>query len=432
MSIHVNLEPIGPSAGKVPVMGLSEWMCYYANYDKPSGGVSDIDECIALHLERGIDHLVWNAGRSVVDYWSDLPAATRMCQVDDQVGGRPWTFVAEVMQYACPLRRALEYCRAHGVPLLARLGMNRHYGSANYAGVTSRFALENPQFREVSKLGNEVESRLCYAIEAVRQERIDILLEIQDIGADGLVLDFCRQMPMLMYHPALVEPYMEQSGCDPREIDSGDPEEYREWFQYRAAVLTGFMEDLRRGVRRQEEKLGQPCPIIARVPDSAPWLMVAYGLDTERWCAEDLVDGLMLSPFPITRQDLELHCEHHIETAHRYGKICIGGIGSRNLLVNGEEQNTGFFQAQPVYALADRQYRAGADAMSLYQSESLVRMEYLDQLLQEIGDRGLVARRSVELPNPRLSDDDPIGMDWHCHMRGQYGLRLADAGDAAL
>ena len=40
---------------------------------------------------------------------------------------------------------------------------------------------------------------MCYGIEDVRQERIDILLEVQRIGVDALVLDFCRQMPMVMY-----------------------------------------------------------------------------------------------------------------------------------------------------------------------------------------------------------------------------------------
>jgi len=54
-------------------------------------------------------------------------------------------------------------------------------------------ALEKPQLRERSKRGNEVAGRLCHALEEVQQERIDILLEAQRIGVQGLVLDFCRQ-----------------------------------------------------------------------------------------------------------------------------------------------------------------------------------------------------------------------------------------------
>ena len=428
----LNIEPGASRGRRVPVMGLSEWMCYYANYNKPGGQVTDIDECIDLHLQAGFDHLVWNLGRSVVDYWSNLPHLTRMCESSDQVGGQSWAFVREVMQQVCPLRRALHYSRERHLPMLGRLGMTRHYGSARYAGVTSRFALENPPFRERTKRDREDSSRLCYALQEVRQERLDILLEAQCIGVDGLVLDFCRQMPMLMYHPALVEPYREEKKVDPHRIDSDDPAEYQDWFQYRADVLTGFMAQLRQAVRQQEQELDRPCPIIARVPDSAGWLMIAYGLDTERWCAEDLVDGIMLSPFPITIEDRNSYPEHHIEVAHRYNKICISGIGSRNLIQNGVHENTGFFHPQPIYALAARHYRAGADAISLYQSETLVRMDYLEEILAAIGDRELVAQRAAELPCPDLQPDDPIGMDWHAHMRGRHSLRVEEAGDAAL
>ena len=296
------LELRETSGNEKPVFGISEWMCYYANYDKPCPGPEALDECVDLHLQAGCDHLVWNLGRSVVDYWSELPHITRMCENGDQVGGISWSFVRKVMDEVCPLRHALALCRDRGAQLWGRLGMNRHYGRADWIGVTSRFALDNPAFREVTKPGNEDASRLCYALAEVRRERIDILLECQRIGVDGLVLDFCRQMPMLLYHPALVEPFMAETGVDPREIDSDDFEQYRAWFQYRADVLTGFMNELRQAVRIQEGKLGRRCPIIARVPDNARWLMLAYGLDSDRWCEEDLIDGLMLSPFPLTRE----------------------------------------------------------------------------------------------------------------------------------
>jgi hypothetical protein len=142
-------------------------------------------------------------------------------------------------------------------------------------------------------------------------------------------------MPLLRYHPALVEPFVAESGVDPREIDSDDVDAYETWFQYRADVLTGFMDELRKAVRKQEGELGRRCPIIARVPDNARWLMLAYGLDTERWCAEDLVDGLMLSPFPNTREDLDLHVEYHAAVAHKHGKVCVGGVGSMGLQKRG-------------------------------------------------------------------------------------------------
>jgi hypothetical protein len=428
--------PLNPTDSRpsnpVPVIGISEWMCYYANYDIPGGKATDIDECIDIHLESGIQILAWNVGRSVVDYWSELPNTTRMCEVSSQIGGKSWAFAAEVMNQLCPLRRAIEQCHAQNVPILGRLGMNRHYGSTDYAGATSRFALEHPEYRERSKLGNEVSHRLCYAIDEVQQERLDILLEVQRIGVDGLVLDFCRQMPICMYHPAFVEPYIDATSVDPREIDSDNPDDSVRWFQYRADVLTRFMRRLRDAVRQQEQQLNRPCPIIARVPDNAPWLMVAYGLDVERWFAGDLIDGTMLSPFPITIEDLSRYPEYHISLAHRYGKVCYGGIGSMNLIRNGVHQNTGFFHQKPVYQMAERQLKAGADAMSLYQSETLVRMDYLTETLQEIGDPHQVKRRASDLPQPSIPPDYPIGLDWHSKLNGVHSLRVRTSRDAAL
>jgi hypothetical protein len=422
----------GQSGTAVSNLGISEWMCYYANYDRPGGQVENIDTCIDLHQAAGFDQIVWNAGRSVVDYWSELPNVTRMCEVSDQVGGTPWAFVRSVMQEACPLRRALAYCHDRAIPVWGRLGMNRHYGSAGSAGVTSRMSLENPTLRERSKLGREVPHRLCYALQEVRQERIDILLEIQRIGVDGLLLDFCRQMPALMYHDALVEPYRERSGIDPRQIDSDDPEDYRDWFQYRSDVLTGFMGDLRKAVQIQENTLGRPCPILARVPDSAPWLMRAYGLDIERWFAGDLIEGTMLSPFPLSVADRASHPEYHIETAHRHDKLCIGGIGSKNLIRNGSHENTGFYHPRPIYERADRQYRAGVDAISLYQTETLARMPYLKEMLLEISDRETVTRRLGDLPRVEIPEEDSIGVDWHSKFDNGHGLRVSVSGDTAL
>jgi len=190
------------------------------------------------------------------------------------------------------------------------------------------------------------------------------------------------------------------------------------------------MGKLRKGVRKQEEELERRCPIIARVPDSAPWLMIAYGLDVERWCSEDLVDGTMLSPFPACIDDSTLYPEYHISVAHKYGKACLGGIGSKKLIESGVHENIGFFHRKPVYQLADRQYKAGADAMSLYQSETLVRMDYLVETLKEIGDKELVARRAKELPQEDIPADYPIGMDWHTNLRHSLSVKLA--GDAAL
>jgi hypothetical protein len=84
-----------------------------------------------------------------------------------------------------------------------------------------------------------------------------------------------------------------------------------------------------------------------------------------------------------------------------------------------------YFDPKPVYQLADRQFKAGVDAMSLYQSEQLIQLEHLRTLIRELGDPEMVARRAGELPEPNLPAEliPLIGCDWHSKRPGIGGLK---------
>jgi hypothetical protein len=405
-------------------LGISEWQTWPEDPDSADVDTV-IDECVRAHHAIGIDEIVWNCGRSVLDYRSELPGVTTWADANPDRPHR--RLIERVLRSYWPLRRAIELCRDLETPILGRLAMNRHYSGKVSEG-SSRFAAEHPEYRERSKTGVSIPHKLCYAIEEVRRERVEILLEIQRIGVDALVLDFCRQIPILMYHDALVEPFREKTGRDPREIESPDPEDHREWWQHRADVLTGFMRTLREEHRRQETELGRPCPIVARVPDNNPWITLVFGHDVERWFAEDLIDVTMLSPFRIVREDPDRHPEYHIDMAHRHGRACVGGIGSLNLMRGHSAPENAhperYFDPKPVYQLANRQYKAGADAMSLYQSEQLIQLDHLTRLIKELGDRDLVARRARELPAPRIPEElvPLVGCDWHSVRPAMHGL----------
>ena len=59
-------------------------------------------------------------------------------------------------------------------------------------------------------------------------------------------------------------------------------------------------------------------------------------------------------------------------------------------------------------------------------------MDYLQELIGDLGKPEAVSRKARELPAPDLSQDDDTGMDWHAHVPGSCGLRVENAGDAAL
>jgi hypothetical protein len=407
--------------------GIAEYHCWYGNQEKhlrenpelladpfpEDQPTLAIDQCIDLHVEHGYTNLIWACARSVVHYKSDLPHATFTGDLAEAGQAKSSHCCRKVLKQVCPLRHCLEYSGQRDVVVWGRVAMNRHYGAKGWMAATSRFSLDHPDCHEISRAGQWVNSRLCYALPEVKQERLDILLEIQRIGAQGLVLDFCRQMPHVGYHPAVLEPYMQQTGEDPRVIDSTDPAEHLRWFQYRADIMTGFMRKLREAVRQQERTLGRWCPIIARVPDSPRWLMLGYALDIETWAAEDLIDGTMLSPFPHTREAMEFDTPFQVQAMHRHGKLCIGGVGSKGLLAQPDDP-----QALTAKAcrLAHEQYQAGVDGMSLYQSETTLRMPHLQELSAKLGDRQAVAAAASD--EPYVGGDDKAGCDWHSMGQG--------------
>ena len=332
-----------------------------------------------------------------------------------------------VIQKECPLQQAQKWCKKHSMPLWGRLCLNRHYTPGS--SFTSEFADNHPEYYQIKHNGKTDTTRLSFAFAEVRQERINILLEAQRLGVDALVLDFCRQQPHGGYHPAEVEPFTKKFGQDPRQIKSHIPRDFASWFKYRSNWISIFMRELRQAVKQQEEELKRPCPIIVRVPDSSEWVMIAGGMDIELWYAEDLIDATMLSPFQWCLNDLSRHPEYHVALAHKYGKQCIGGIGSLNLIEHyppvPHKQHSSF-DATPIYDSAIRQLNAGVDGMSVYQTDCVCRMPWLKNVLPFVGNPDKCKEKRKDIEQSRFGMFF-TGLDWHSG--NKHGLHGTCSGE---
>lgn len=408
----------GERRGDLPLLGLAEWFCWYVNFSvkPPDQGV--IEGCIDAHQAVGIDHLVWSVGRAVVEYHSSNPANTWLGELGgNTIGGDDWTDVFRLFRADCPTRRAIKVCHERGLKCWGRLGMNRHYNAPGWMGVTSRFSLAHPEWRERTRVGRIDNTRLCYAFDEVQAERLGILREVQQLGMDGLVYDFCRQPPITRYHPRWIELYQKTSG---RRLPAGalDEAAQTDWFQFRANIVTAFLRAARDQARAEEKKTGRACPLIARVPATSLRSNLAAGLDISTWLREDFIDGVMLSPLVFCAEAQEFQFATYAKLAHQHGKSCIGGLGSLELIRNHVPTNTGFFQPQAMHRLLALQHEAGVDAMSIYQSESLVRMDYLREHLAVAGDAAAVRVRA-KIPDPAPAPPG-LGQDWHTSRKGKH------------
>lgn len=366
------------SPGKKTVWGIAELWQWTWNMQKNTG--RNAEDCLQAHLDVGIRHVIWDIGRSRIYYHSQLPNTT-LFDGDSRPESK---VVAEVLRQRCSLRTALAFAKEKGITIYAHLGMNRHYGTKQYGGgLTSRFAAEHPEFHCVTKDGSFDSSRLSYFFPEHRQERMDILCEAARIGAHGLCLDFCRQVPMMGYEPKLVEVYMAKGNPDPRKLDVADPK-FMEWCRFRCEYVTGFMRDLRRALGAMEKETGRKVPVMARVTDAGFGVNVMEGTDVETWVKERLIDELCTDPLWWLQYKYPDTIKPYADLSHANNIPFWGG-----LTVNQAEKT----KPNPVSFLrrVKQQYDDGADGVAVFQSDAIGISPMWPPLLPKLADPAAVS-----------------------------------------
>ncbi len=412
--------------GSWTVWGISELECWLGHRNPTCGIPSghDAEECLDAHLACGIRHVVWDLGRSVLTYHSDLPLAT--CR-----GLRPMPpeygsadRAAEIMyRDRCQLRAALRHARARGIVLYGRLCMNRHYDPGSpHRGL---FAQNHPQWCEMREDGWLDATRLCYAIPDVRRERIAILMEAAGIGVDGLHLDFCRQPPMARCHPAFVKPFRERHKTDPRTLTPADRDAFLQWCAYRAQAITQFLRELKAHLDPFRDRWQRPVPIQVRLPNDGLEANLVAGLDVAAWCTERLIDELALSELRWQKAYRQWDDGPYIELGRGHG---IPVYASSNCLPrqsalwtdgtswSGEVNPRG---VNPL-VLARRALRsseAGAQGIALYQSDTGIQRPGLRDAIAAMPDPDLLRAYANAPANaeayPVTAENENYGIDNH-------------------
>ncbi|MBM3890834.1 MAG: twin-arginine translocation signal domain-containing protein [Verrucomicrobia bacterium] len=407
-----------PARATKIVWGIAELFEWVFRKQKSTG--RDTEDCLQAHLDCGIRHVIWAIGRSTVDYHSKLPHTT--LYVGDS---RPETkVIGEAMKLRCTLRAALAFAKEHGMTLYTRLGMNRHYGGGYGGGLTSKFAAEHPEWHCATKAGRRDGTRLSYFFPEYRRERLDILCEVARIGAHGLCLDFCRQVPMLRYEPKLVEAYIAQGKGDPRKLDINDPQ-FLDWCCFRCGYVTTFLRDLRRELRTIEKDTGRKVPVMARVTDAGLNVNLMEGTDVETWMKEGLIDELCANPLWWLSRKYPDTIAPYAKLARSHGVKMWGGVGCL------PAQKT---RVNPVSFLrrVARQYDEGADGVALYQSDTGIRDDVLKPVLPKLSDpaavAALLADRELLAKHPQDNKSRHFGVDNHSKIEA-LGVAASPMGE---
>lgn len=318
----------------------------------------DTADCLQAHLDHGLRHIIWDLGRSVLCYHSALPTSTLYAG-----DTRPETkLIGESLRRECSLRAALAFAKKNNMVIYGRLAMNRHYGAGYGGGLRSKFVADHPEWLERDRRGKPDESRVSFAVPEYRAERIAILLEAAQIGAHGLCLDFCRQPPLVRYHPLVLDPWMQQGKDDPRKMKVGSPE-FIAWTQHRCEFITRFLRDLHTQLRAFEKTSGRKVPILTRITEGTFALNLMEGIDVRTWVSEKLVDEIALDPFRLWEFDYPDTAAPYIELCRSHGVKIHGGV-------NGTAARGTRANARAFLERVERNYREGTDGIAIYQSDT--------------------------------------------------------------
>jgi hypothetical protein len=271
-----------------------------------------------------------------------------------------------------PLAGASEGGKRCGAEVWPWLGMQRHYGESAYGGIfCCPFYRAHPEWRQVSKDGKA--SGLSFYFPGVRKERVDILMEVAERGADGLVIGCDRQVPMLRYERPMVDEFRARTGIDARTIDASHGPQFERWIRFRAGFFTETLRELKQRLAPLRASRQRRIPVAIRIPTGGLFLNLAQGLDVEAWCREGLVDLLDLDPLEETPGEGSQDVRPYLALARKHGIPVIGGVGStafRDLRVFGV-RDWDYSVITPGLKRALGLARAGVDGIDTFETEVL-------------------------------------------------------------
>ncbi|MES2695114.1 MAG: family 10 glycosylhydrolase, partial [Verrucomicrobiota bacterium] len=398
--------------------GIADWAVYFfpPPWHASGGGRLEPDQLAAIlkgHAEIGFTSIDWSIGRSWVEYESRLPNTSRFPVVPlastTPETERSYSGRAHMINSLDPYSFVLEHGRKEGVEIIAWLTMQNHYGDA-YGGIfSSRWFNAHPDWHRWYKGAKRANDKsVSYYFPEVRSERVDILCEVAERSPDGVLVDWCRQTPIILYDPKMVAEYRAKTGVDPLRIDANHQPEYNHWIRWRAEFVTEVLRELRQRLERQTKPGARRIPVSVRVPSKGIFYNLAQGLDLETWCREKLIDQIQVDPLEESNWRGEPHdVRPYVELGRKYQLPIFGGL-------NG---NTLFWNHPAILRRALGLIDAGVDGIEMYESSKFAYISPERWLIPLLGHRGrlreFLETSNLEACHPILSRNACAGYDNH-------------------
>lgn len=201
-----------------------------------------------------------------------------------------------------PLETAVRCAHEIGIAILPQVRMGGVQLPPNHLGYIGpgQFQLDHPELRCVTKEGEPART-LSQAFPEVREKYLSLFREwVEDYGADGVNIVFCRSWPYALFEKPVRDSFREKYGQDILKLDPYD--------EHVLAHQAGFLTQLLREIRAMLDEVGrkqgrrlETCYVMPTgyklpdFPDLGPLTSCkCFGMDVETWVKERIVDHLVI------------------------------------------------------------------------------------------------------------------------------------------
>ena len=202
-----------------------------------------------------------------------------------------------------PLKEAVQCAHDIGIEIYAQVRMIGEQLPPNHRGYVGPgdFQTQHPEWRCLTREGYRTH-HLSQAFPEVRAKYVELFREwVEDYGADGVCIIFCRSWPYALYEEPVTRSFREKYGENMKDLDPFD----ERVLNHRAEFLTQLLRETKEMLDEVGAKQGRHLGTCYVVPvDSygakgCPDLGLftgarSHGIDPETWVKEGLVDHFVV------------------------------------------------------------------------------------------------------------------------------------------